>query len=263
MYYNKMVEAMDEGKKESGTITIKKDSLWKYSTLLLIVVVVIGGFFFFRGNGNGGIGTGAVTDTGSTGQQPINAKALIEANDPVLGNADAGVSIIEFSDFECPYCERAYNDALAQFKQSSYFTQGQVNLIYKQFPLNSIHPYAQVAAEASLCADAQGKFWEYHNALFDNQNELTATLQSSGVTGVVSSLKNLAAQIGLNTGEFNSCLDDGKYTSEVNKELAQAASAGGQGTPFFVIVNTETGDATSISGAYPWAQFEAAIQSVQ
>ena len=245
MYYNKMVEAI-EAKKEGGTITIKKDSLWKYSTVILLAIIVIGGFFLFKGDS----GTGnPATDTGSDNQQAINAKALIEANDPVLGSADAKISIIEFSDFQCPFCARAFEGAIADFKQSSYFTNGEVNLIYKQFPLNSIHPYAQGAAEASLCAQAQGKFWEYHDTLFANQAALDTT-----------SLKQYAAQLGLNTGEFNSCLDNGDSESEVNKELAQATAAGGRGTPFFVIVNKDNGKYGTVSGACPWSTFEQGIQ---
>ena len=177
---------------------------------------------------------------------------MIEDNDPVLGDPNAGITILEFSDFQCPFCARAFEGAVADFKASSYFANGEVNLIYKQFPLNSIHPQAQKAAEASLCADAQGKFWEYHDTLFTNQQALDTT-----------SLKAYAQQLGLNTGEFNSCLDSGDSASEVSKETAQATAAGGRGTPFFIIVNTESGDATSISGAYPWSQLEAAISSVQ
>ncbi|MDP3992027.1 MAG: thioredoxin domain-containing protein [Nanoarchaeota archaeon] len=243
-----MVESMNEGTKESGTITIKKDSLWKYSTLLLVAVVVIGGFLLLR-DGSGGT-TGAAI--GNEQQPSINARALIEDNDPVLGDPNAEISIIEFSDFECPFCARAHEGALAEFRQSSYFTNGEVNLIYKQFPLNSIHPQAQGAAEASLCAASQGKFWEYHDLLFANQASLGTE-----------SLKQYASQLGLNTAEFNSCLDDGDFESEVNKETAQATAAGGRGTPFFVIVNTKTGDHETVSGAYPWTQFESAISSVQ
>ena len=233
------------------SITIKKSDLWKYSTFLLLVVVLVGAVFLFKGNGSPSP-TGGTVDTGTDNQAPINAKALIEANDPVLGSADAGITILEFSDFQCPFCERAYSGAIADFKNSDYFKNGQVNLIYKQFPLNSIHPFAQKAAEASLCAGEQGKFWEYHDKLFENQASLD-----------IASLKTYASQISLNTAQFNSCLDDSKYKTEVSKETAQATSVGGQGTPFFVIVNTETSKATSISGAYPWSQFEAAINSVQ
>ncbi|MDP3992437.1 MAG: DsbA family protein [Nanoarchaeota archaeon] len=245
-----MVESMNEVTKESGTITIKKDSLWKYSTLLLVAVVLIGGFIFLRGNGSP---TGNAI--GGDEQPSINARALIEDNDPVLGDPNAGISIIEFSDFQCPYCKRAFEGAIADFKNSDYFTSGQVNLIYKHFPLSG-HQNAQGAAEASLCAQAQGKFWEMHDLIFQNS-------QGDGTGLAISDLKQYASQLGLNTAEFNTCLDDGTFTSEVRKELAQGTSVGISGTPGFVIVNTETGDATSISGAYPWSQFEAAISSVQ
>ncbi len=242
-----------EATKESGTVTIKKTDIWKYSTLLLLAVVVIGGFFLFRGDGSGGTGgNGAVTDTGSDNQQAVNARAFIEDNDPVLGSPDAVISVIEFSDFQCPFCGRAFEGAITDLKNSDYFKNGEINFVYKHFPLNSIHPYAQEAAEASVCAQAQGKFWEYHDTLFKNQGALDTE-----------SLKQYASQLGLNTGSFNSCLDSGDSKSEVNKELAQATAAGAGGTPFFVIVNTKTGDATTISGAYPWSEFQTAIQSVQ
>src|SRR3990172_4512978 len=133
-----MAETENSGGAETGTITIKKDSLWKYSTLVLLAVVVIAGFFMLRGDG--GTGTGAVTNTGSNTQQGINARALIEENDPVLGDPNAPVTILEFSDFQCPFCARAFEGAVTDFKASSYFTNGEANLIYKQFPLNSIHP---------------------------------------------------------------------------------------------------------------------------
>ncbi len=235
---------------EENTITFKKDTLWKGAAVVfavLFVVAILGGFNFGGDSGTGA----AVDDQRADAQQDVNAKSLIESNDPVLGNPDAEVSIIEFSDFQCPYCTRVSDGALTDFKASSYFTDGQVNLIYKHLPLSSIHPFAQKAAEASLCAQDQDAFWEYHDVLFANQNALDST-----------SLVFYATQLGLDSGEFETCLTGGEKASEVNKELAQATSAGARGTPFFVVVNTETGDATSISGAVPFAQFEAAINAV-
>ena len=234
---------------QEKAITIKKSDLWKYSTFLLIAIVVVGGFFILKGDGPT---TGSATDTGTDNQKPINAKALIEENDPVLGSADAGITVLEFSDFQCPFCERAQSGAVTDLQNSDYFKNGEVNLIYKQFPLNSIHPYAQKAAEASLCADEQGKFWEYHNMMFENQAKLD-----------VASLKSYATTLGLNANQFNTCLDNGKSASEVSKETAQATSAGGQGTPFFVFADTKSGVSTVISGAYPWSQFETAIASIK
>jgi protein-disulfide isomerase len=228
------------------TITIKRDTLWKGAAgvfALLFVVALLGGFS----------GTGKVADTGANNPTAPtgSVKVQIESNDPVLGDPDAEVSIVEFSDFQCPYCARAAADALAQFQQSSYFQNGQVNLIYKQFPLNSIHPQAQKAGEASLCAHDQDAFWDYHDTLFANQNALG-----------VDSLKSYAQQLGLDTSEFGSCLDGGKYTSEVNKETAQAQAAGGRGTPYFVVINNDNGNTQTVSGAVPWPNFEAAINAV-
>lgn len=239
---------------DEKSITIRKDTLWKSAAVIfgvLFLISIFGGFGFSFGSSSGSSGSGNIAPTnvgGTTG----SVKVQIEDNDPILGDKDAGVSIVEFSDFQCPFCGRAHIGALNDFRNSNYFSSGEVNLVYKQFPLSSIHPYAQKAGEASLCANDQDKFWEYHDTLFANQAALD-----------VNSLKTYAAQLGLNTGEFDSCLDGGKYTSEVNKETAQAAAAGGRGTPYFVVINNNNGDTVAVSGAVPWSNFEAAISAVQ
>jgi protein-disulfide isomerase len=96
--------------------------------------------------------------------------------------------------------------------------------VYRDFPLNSIHPFAQKAAEATECADDQGKFWEYHDLVFDNQSALD-----------VESLKDYAAELGLDTATFNECLDEGKQTAEVEKDSQDAQSYGAPGTPAFFV----------------------------
>lgn len=234
-----------------GEITIKKKDLWRYSTFVLIAVVAIGGFFAFTGGDSGSSGVGGTVapnvQPGVTG----SVKVQIEDNDPILGDPDAGISIVEFSDFQCPFCGRAHTGALTDFKNSDYFKNGDVNLVYKQFPLSSIHPFAQNAGEASLCAQDQGKFWEYHDTLFANQGSLDDA-----------SLKAYAAQLGLDTGEFNGCLDGDEKKDEVLKESAQAQAAGGRGTPYFVVINNDNGKTQTVSGAVPWSNFEAAISSL-
>jgi len=238
------------------SISIKKSTLWKVGTLvflgLFIIALFTGGF---NGIISGGSLTGAVVKDVPTGDSPTlpnsQVKVNIGSDDPVLGSKNAKISIVEFSDFQCPFCERAYSGAIAQFKQSDSFKKGEVNLVFKQFPLNSIHPYAQKAAEASECANRQGKFWEYHNKLFENQQALDIT-----------SLKNYASQVGLNTATFNKCLDGGEAAGKVSKDLSEATSAGGQGTPYFVLVN-KNGETQAISGAVPYAQFEAAINALK
>ncbi len=110
--------------------------------------------------------------------------------------------------------------------------------MYRDFPLTSIHQYAQKAAEASECADDQGKFWEYHDLLFANQGALD-----------VDSLKGYAKQLGLDTSTFNSCLDEGKQTAEVEKDSQDAQAAGASGTPAFFI------NGQLVSGAIPFEDY--------
>ena len=236
---------MTDEKKEEA-ITIKKNTLWKIGTFVFAALFLLSIFGVFNGN--------VIKEIiPSDNSPPVsgNVKVEIDANDPILGNKNAEISIVEFSDFQCPFCEKAFSGALADFKESSYFSDGKVNLIYKQFPLTNIHPYAQNSAEASLCADDQGKFWEYHDLLFANQQALDET-----------NLKLYASQIGLDSATFNSCLDGDEKASEVEKEIQQGIKAGGQGTPYFVIINNQNKKTQAVSGAVPFAEFESAINSL-
>ncbi len=257
----------EENGSSEGAITIKKHTLWQVGTFvfaaLFIISLFTGGFGIGGGSTGGSITGNAVAPTNPTNPAPSDVKVQIEADDPVLGDKNAPVTIVEFSDFQCPFCERAHTGAMADFKNSDYFKKGQVNLVYKEFPLTSIHPYSQKAAEAAECANRQGKFWEYHNQLFTDQATLTSTLQSGGISAVVTSLKGYATQLKLDTGKFNKCLDGGEATAEVSKESQQAQAAGGQGTPYFVVVNNKNQKTQAVSGAVPYAQFDSAIQAVQ
>ena len=211
---------------EKNSLTIKKSTIWKAATVVFVILFLVTLFGWWPGTSSGDVvaPTAPNNPTAPTGQ----VKVEIEDNDPVLGASDAEISIVEFSDFECSFCARAYSGAMTDFKNSDYFKNGEVNLIYKHFPLNSIHQYAQDAAEASECANRQGKFWEYHDLLFENQGSLDTT-----------SLKQYAIQVELNTEEFNTCLDKNEAKAEVQKETSQAQAAGGRGTPYFVIVNNK------------------------
>ena len=233
----------------SENIEIKKETLWKIGTFVFAALFLVTLFL----NANGNIGGTNVQPTQPTVQNPptSNIEVQIDDTDPILGDENAEITIVEFSDFQCPFCKRAADDAVAQFKSSSYFKNGDVNLVYTHFPLNSIHPYAQKSAEAAECARRQGKFWEMHDIIFANQGSLDTT-----------SLKSYASQIGLNTNEFNSCLDKNEAAAKVANDLKQSTQAGGQGTPYFVLINKD-GDTTVVSGAQPWANFEAAIKSLQ
>jgi len=139
-------------------------------------------------------------------------------NDPRLGPESAPVQIIEFADYECPYCQKV-NDDLTRLRG---LTGDRVSVVYKDFPL-PMHPLAARAAEAARCAGAQGKFWEYHDALFQNKR-----LQTS-------ELKKQARALNLDTARFDQCLDSGEQTAAVKKDAAEAQRLGLQGTPSFFI----------------------------
>ncbi|MBI2146409.1 thioredoxin domain-containing protein [Candidatus Woesearchaeota archaeon] len=161
-------------------------------------------------------------------------------NDPVLGDSRAPVTIIEFSDYQCPFCGKFVQETLPQLKQE-YITAGKVKLVYRDFPLE-IHPEAQPAALAAECAKEQNKYWEYHDQLFENQDSLSA-----------SNYKKWAQELGLNSPQFNNCIDTKKYQQEVRKDQADGASYGVTGTPAFFI------NGRMISGAQPFEAFKAQI----
>ncbi|MEM1246116.1 MAG: thioredoxin domain-containing protein [Acidobacteriota bacterium] len=140
----------------------------------------------------------------------------IAASGPGIGPETAKVTVVEFSDFECPFCER-FNPTLEQVKEKY---KDQVRIVFRQFPLNSIHPKAQKAAEASLCASDQGKFWEMHDLLFAEQKDLD-----------IAQLKEKAVRLGLDASSFDSCLDDDKYAEQVARDIREGAAAGVSGTP--------------------------------
>ena len=179
-------------------------------------------------------------DTGAsagTGTEVVDASV---DDDAVKGNANAKVTIIEFSDYECPFCGRHFAETYPQIVKE-YVDTGKVKLVFRDFPL-SFHPDAQKAAEAAECAGEQNKYWQMHDKLYTNQQALD-----------VESLKIYAKDIGLNTATFNACLDDGKMVDEVAKDFADGQSYGVTGTPAFFI------NGRFIAGAYPFADFKKII----
>ncbi len=237
------------------TVTIKKDTLWKYSTFLLLVVLVVGAFFVL--SGNKGTGQVAQQPTNPT-QQPGVVSASID-DDPVLGDKNAPVTMIEFSDFQCPFCRKFWTETLPSIK-SEYIDTGKVKFVYRDFPLTSIHPIAEPAAEAAECVrDQYGEdaFWKMHDKIFQEGNILDGGDPLTGpVRGTVQftseDLKAWAKELGYN---IDSCLDSGKFKSEVQKDSSDAVAAGGQGTPYFVI------NGKPVSGAQPFSAFKQVIDA--
>ena len=167
---------------------------------------------------------------------PPRPRKHVEAVGPSRGASTAKVTIVEFADFECPFCGRAMevlDRLLAMYP-------GQVRLVFRHFPL-SMHPRAPKAAEASACAGEQGRFWEFHDSLFESQ-----ALEGDA-------LKGQAARLGLDAGRFEQCLDSGKMASLVQRDLAAGRQAGVSGTPAFFV------NGVVLSGAQPLEAFRRVI----
>jgi len=169
---------------------------------------------------------------------------------PALGREDAPVTIVEFSDYQCPFCKKHFTGAFAALK-ASYIDTGKVRYFFRDFPIDSIHPYARKAAEAAHCARDQGKFWEMHDVMFNNQGALKAD-----------NLRDFARTMQLDLDAFNTCLDSGKYAKSVETDVAAGSAAGVTGTPGFFIGKTKkdgTIMATAMKGAQPASAFSQVI----
>jgi protein-disulfide isomerase len=176
-------------------------------------------------------------------------------DDPVKGDPNAPVTVVEFSDFQCPFCARFFIQTLPAL-QENYIDTGKIKLVYKDFPLDSLHPNARRAHIAAECADEQGKFWDYHDVLFEKQSEWNR-LSSADLS---SQLNQYATSMGLESANFNSCLSSQSVRDEVNADFLQAASYGATGTPTFFIGNEKNGF-IKLVGAQPYAAFQAAIDA--
>lgn len=149
---------------------------------------------------------------------------------PVLGSANATVTLMEFSDYQCPFCARHYREVMPTLVKD-YVDTGKLKYVMRENPIQSIHSRAMAASQAGLCAHDQGKYWEMHNRMFDNQRELTDE-----------NLKAWAVEIGLDDAAFTACLDDKKYEKAVNDDLTLGRGLGIRGTPGFVLGLTDPND---------------------
>lgn len=255
-----MEEIQQVQQKKEDTIQLSKSALWQIVSgvlgILLIISIFTSGFGF---GSDSGLTGGAVVNNNQPGNDVPTGPVDVSADDdPVLGEKNAPVEIIEFSDFQCPFCRKFWTDTFPQLK-TDYIDTGKVKVVYRDFPLASIHPMAQKSAEAAQCANDQGKFWEYHDKMYGEQNIIDSGNIEGPVKGTaqytVNDLKKWAKDLGLDSEEFDSCLDDGKYEDEVNKDFQDGASAGVQGTPSFFI------NGNQLSGAQPFAAFKTAIDA--
>jgi len=193
-------------------------------------------------------------------QQPSQPKApqifqISLDDDPFKGDPNAPVIVVEFSDFQCPFCSRFYQQTLPLI-QENYIDTGKIKFVYRDLPLDSLHPNARLTHIAAECADEQEKFWEYHDVLFDKQSQW----QRLSSTDLPITLTQYAADLGIQTASFETCLESEEMANEVKKDVADATKYGSTGTPTF-FVGTEEDGFIKLVGAQPFAAFEAAIEN--
>lgn len=156
------------------------------------------------------------------------------AGAPVMGQVDAPVTLIEYSDYQCPFCRRHYLNTMPSLKEN-YIDTGKVKFIMREFPLIAMHPRAMAASMAALCAKDQGKYWEMHNILFDNQRALSDD-----------EIKSYGETIGLDVDALVACIDSAKHRPQVDSDLKEGETIGIRGTPSFAIGPTNPDDADTV-----------------
>ena len=193
-------------------------------------------------------------------RQPSQAAApreieLTLGDAPFKGNANATVTLVEFTDYECGFCARHVKETVPQLERD-YIATGKLKYVFRSFPLESIHQQSFKAHEAAACAGEQGKFWEMHDRIFTNQTALTPN-----------QLTGHAQALGLNAGQFQACFDAGLHVQQIRKDMAEGVKAGVTATPaFFLGVTTPNSQtlkvARTIKGAKPYAAFKEAIDAL-
>jgi len=229
-------------KDEKIKFEISKVRLWQGISMILAIAVVF--MWFSDGSMPGAANVPAPTQQQQAPQQqqPTEAQRvqIVLDDDAIMGKKDAKITIVSFEDYQCPFCARAHQQSFPQLKKD-YIDTGKVNYVFRDFPL-SFHPNAQPASEASECAHEQGKFWEYHDALFANQQDLGRDLY----------LK-LAGDLKLDVNKFTTCIDTRKYQKEVEADFAYGSTVGVSGTPTFFI------NGVRLVGAQPFTAFKQVI----
>lgn len=172
---------------------------------------------------------------------PVGRQKVSLGGAIVKGSEKAPVTLVEFSDYQCPFSGLFFRQTLPQIEKN-YIKTGKVKMVFRNYPLPG-HQNAQKAAEASECAGEQGKFWEYHDTIFENQKAI-------GIT----ELKKYAKDLGLDVKKFNECLESGKMAAKVQNDFKEGGKYGVSGTPSFFI------NGVKVDGAQPYSEFEKVIE---
>lgn len=236
----------------------KSNSFMLMSAIIIAGILIAGAVIYSSGNNAGNSKTAGVGNIAAGGAQPqptgsdaIDNIRPVTDKDHILGDPNAPVKVVEFSDTECPFCKRFHSTM--QQVIDEYGKNGQVAWVYRHFPLDPIHPKARKEAEATECANELGgntKFWAYIDRLFE------VTPSNNNLNPV--ELLNIAEFVGFNRAKLEQCLNSGKYAQHIADDLADATSSGGQGTPHSVVI-APNGKKFTISGAQPYASVKSII----
>ncbi len=213
---------------------------------IILSAVVIAGAVIYSAGGFNGVASGRLPAQAGGAVGAGGSVENLADDDPFLGNPDAKVTVVEFADFQCPFCGRFFKNTEPEIIEK-YVKTGKVKFVYRDFAF--LGEESQWAAEAAECAEDQDKFWQYHDYLYTHQkgeNDGAFTKEN---------LKRFARVLGFNSAAFDRCLDSGKHREEVEKDTADGRQAGVSGTPT-VLVNGK-----SIVGAVPFAQFQTIIDA--
>ena len=186
--------------------------------------------------------------------RPTEVAMATDYNANIKGGQSAKYTLVEFTDYQCPFCSRYYRDTYPEIMKQ-YVDTGKIKYVVREFPLESIHPQAFKASEAALCAGDQQKSFDMHDRLFTEQKALAA-----------SDLAKHAQTVGLDVAKFQECLSSGKYAKNVRKDLADGSKAGVTGTPSFFLGVTQSDGSlkvlNTLKGAQPLAAFKDALDSM-
>jgi protein-disulfide isomerase len=190
----------------------------------------------------------------SSSNNKLSISNLVAEGSAVKGNTSAKVTLVEFGDFQCHFCARFAAQTESQIDQQ-YVKTGKISMVFKHFAWYG--PDSVTAAMSAQCANDQGKFWDFHDILYQNQGEI-----NSGWAGK-DNLKKFASQVqGLDMAQFDSCLDSEKYKSAVQSDINLSTSLGFQGTPGFIVEKSDGSHTAQIAGAYPFPTFQQAIDKM-
>lgn len=235
------------------------------SFVIAIAILISGGVIQLQGVKTLGAKASPLSQVGASPlpqvEEPAGPVEVSLDDDPIIGDKNAPITMIEFSDYECPFCKRYFDQTFSDIKKD-YVDTGKLKIVFRDLPLSFHDPMATTEAIAANCAREQGgdsKYFQFHDEVFKR-----TTSNGDGLNR--EKIDKIAADVGLNAVNFKTCLDSEKYRDEVEKDLADASLVGADGTPTFFIGKSEEGNkivGTKLVGAQPYSAFKTILDGIK